>query len=138
MTQLRVVALFLGSSLIIGELWRSWGAGRSVLLVIDDVLMGGALVIAAVLIGQNTVRRRAFFSGSWGLCAGMLYGSFFVKIVAPNETVGGNWNPTVLTALIGVAFAVSVFGLIASIIANKAATKIHPNLRNPGEKSASK
>lgn len=128
MRYLRVTALFLGSSLIIGELWRSWGAGRPTLLVIDDVLMGGSLVVAAMLVWRNTVRRRTFFSGAWGLCAGMLYGSFFVKIVAPAETVAGNWNPTVLTALIGVAFTVSVFGLVASIIGDKDEPKSHPSL----------
>ena len=112
----RIIAVLLGTSLIVGELWRSWGVGRPILFVIDDIIMGGALIVSAVMLSSDTLSSRAFYASSWGLCAGMLYGSFFSKVVNPEKTVGGNWDASILTVLIGVAFAVSIAGLISSIL----------------------
>jgi hypothetical protein len=115
MRWLRVVAAVLALSLMIGELWRSWGAGRHPLFILDDQVMGGFLLAAAWAMGVDTRRNRAAFAGAWGTCAGMLYGSFFGKLVEPASTNPGNWNLGVLTALIGVAFATALVGLWFSI-----------------------
>lgn len=115
MKLLRLVAVLLALSLMIGELWRSWGVGRAAVFVLDDQLMGGFLIAAAVAIRRDTHRNRAAFAAAWGVVAGMLYGSFFGKLVEPAEAEAGNWNLGVLTALLGVAFAVSLAGLWFSI-----------------------
>lgn len=120
MLALRVVAVLLALSLMIGELLRSWGAGRPVMLVLDDQLMGGFLIAAAWAVGRETIRTRAAFAAAWGVVAGMLYGSFFGKLFEPAKAQAGNWNLGVLTALLGVAFAVSLVGLWASITVPRA------------------
>jgi hypothetical protein len=114
-TGLRIVAVLLALSLMIGELWRSFGAGRPLVFVIDDPLMGALLLAGAWAVREDTLRRRALFAGAWGVNVGMLYGSFFGKLVAPEQTDAGNWDLGVLTLLVGVAFAVACAGLAASI-----------------------
>ncbi|MEL7032847.1 MAG: hypothetical protein AAGL97_12175 [Pseudomonadota bacterium] len=116
MTVLRIWAVLLALSLMIGELWRSWGAGREFVFVIDDQIMGAMLIVSAYLLKEQTVRRRAFFSAAWAFNVGMLYGSFFNKIISPENTNAGNWNFGILTALIGVAFLSAIIGMIASIL----------------------
>ncbi len=116
MKLLRLAAILLGLSLMIGELWRSWGVGRPVMFVLDDQLMGGFLLAAAWAVRRETRRTRTAFSGAWGVVAGMLYGSFFGKVFDPAGSNPGNWDMGVLTALLGVAFAVALAGLWFSIV----------------------
>ena len=115
MTVLRIMAVLLALSLMIGESWRSWGVGRPAMLVLDDQLMGGFLIAAAWAAGRETVRTRAAFSAAWGVVAGMLYGSFFGKVFEPAKAQAGNWDMGVLTWLLGVAFLTSLVGLWLSI-----------------------
>ena len=117
MKTLRALAILLGLSLILGEAYRSWGAGRPVAFWMDDMLMGGLLIAAAVAVGKETWARRALFTGAWGVNAGMLYGSFFGKIFDPTGTNPGNFDLGLLTALLGVAFATSIIGFTGSLMA---------------------
>ncbi|MGE0046127.1 MAG: hypothetical protein AB7J28_13180 [Hyphomonadaceae bacterium] len=116
MKALRIVAVLLALSLMIGEAYRSWGAGRPVAFWMDDMLMGALLIAAAVLVAKETVARRAFFTGAWGVNAGMLYGSFFGKVFDPETTNAGNFDLGVLTILVGLAFATSIIGFAASLM----------------------
>lgn len=113
---LRILAFTLGTSLIIGELWRSWGAGRPFVFVIDDVIIGGFLIVGAWRFSKDTLKRRAMLAAGWGMNFGMLYVSFFSKVITPETTNAGNWNMGILTLLLGIAFATSIFGLIATLL----------------------
>ena len=115
MRYLRIIAILLGTSLILGEAYRSWGAGRPVMFWMDDILMGGMLIIAALLVRRDTFRNRAFFAAAWGVNAGMLYGSFFGKVFAPQNSNSGNFDLGFLTAIIGLAFVTALIGLVAAI-----------------------
>jgi hypothetical protein len=115
MQALRIIAILLALSLMIGECWRSWGVGRPVMFVLDDQLMGGFLIAAALAVRRETVRTRVAFSAAWGVVAGMLYGSFFGKVFEPAKAQAGNWDLGVLTTLLGVAFLVSLVGLWLSM-----------------------
>lgn len=119
--RLRIVAILLGGSLIIGEAYRSWGAGRTPTAWLDDMLMGTLLICAAIAVIRGGWQRRALFTGAWGVCAGMLYGSFFGKVFDPASSNPGNFSLGTLTALVGVAFAVSVLGFVASLFVGDAA-----------------
>ena len=114
------VQRFLGAglalSLMIGEAIRSWGVGRPIMFVLDDFFMGGLLLAGAILMARPTRTRWAVFVAGWAACAGMLYGSFFGKVFDPASSNSGNFDLGVLTALIGLAFVVSLVGLAASII----------------------
>ncbi len=115
MKYLRLVAILLALSLMIGEVWRSWGAGRPIMFVMDDMLMGGFLISAAIAVGNETIRNRLAFAGAWGVVAGMLYVSFFGKVFDPENAQPGNWDLGILTGLIGIAFIISLIGLWLSI-----------------------
>jgi len=113
---LRIIAVIQALSLIIGETYRSWGAGRHWLFVVDDYWISALLLAGAFLVKPESVKTRALFAAGWGANAGMLYGSFFGKLVEPASSNPGNFGIGVLTALIGLAFVTSVLGMIASIL----------------------
>jgi hypothetical protein len=116
MLALRLLGLVGALSLMIGELWRSWGAGRHILFVLDDQFAGLLMLAGVWAMRRDTLRNRALFAAGWGVAVGMLYGSFFGKLIDPAHVQAGNWNAGVLTALLGFAFAIAIAGLVASII----------------------
>jgi len=111
----RIVAISLGLFLMIGEVIRSWGQGRNLLFVMDDFLIGIPLVITGILMSKPTVARHCAFSASFAACAGMLYPSFFGKLLDSSAPVQSNIATGCLTALIGLAFLFSILGLAGSI-----------------------
>jgi hypothetical protein len=116
MLALRILATVGALSLMIGEIWRSWGAGRHILFILDDQFVGLLLLAGVWVMKQDTSRNRALFSAGWGVAVGMLYGSFFGKLIDPANVQAGNWDAGVLTALLGLAFVIAVAGLVASIV----------------------
>lgn len=113
---LRIIAIIQALSLIIGETYRSWGAGRHWLFVVDDYWISALLLLGAFLVKPTDVKTRALFAAGWGANAGMLYGSFFGKLIEPSSSNPGNFGIGLLTFLIGLAFATSVIGMFASIL----------------------
>lgn len=113
---LRIIAVIQALSLIIGETYRSWGAGRHWLFVVDDYWISALLLLGAWAMKTDSIRNRALFAAGWGAHAGMLYGSFFGKLIEPSSSNPGNFGIGLLTALIGLAFTTSVLGMIASIL----------------------
>ena len=65
-----------------GEIYRSIGDGRHIMFVLDDVFLGLAMFISALLFTKDTLPKRAFFAASWGAAAGGVYGSFFSKLLS--------------------------------------------------------
>jgi hypothetical protein len=112
---LRIWAILLGSALMIGETIRSWGQGRNPFFVLDDFLVGVPLVVTALLMARPTVPRCCAFSAAFAASAGMLYGSFFDKLLDLSKPASSNIEIRLLTVLIGLAFAASLVGLMRSI-----------------------
>jgi hypothetical protein len=114
---LRIIAIILALSLMIGESIRSYGQDRHLIFVIDDFLLGAFLIAGAIAFASDTLSRRATFAAAWATTAGMLYGSFFGKVFPP--AVGANFQTNIdagmLTMLIGIAFATSIIGMFATI-----------------------
>ena len=129
----RIWAALLGSSLMIGETIRSWGQGRNLLFVLDDFCVGIPLVVTAVLMANPTPARWCAFSASYAATAGMLYGSFFGKLVDLSEPASSNIEIHLLTGLIGTAFVSSLIGLIASVYMSGRAQS---GLQGPGKHAA--
>ena len=117
---LRALGAGLALSLMIGELIRSWGAGRPIMFVLDDFFMGGLLLTGAFLMAKPTRLRWGIFVAGWASCAGMMYGSFFGKVFDPASANSGNLDLGFLTAIIGVGFAVSLVGLALTLVWNPA------------------
>lgn len=115
----RIWAALLGASLMIGESVRSWGQGRHPVFVLDDFCVGVPLVLTAWLLGRPTPTRQRAFVAAFAASAGMLYGSFFGKVVDLLDggpgTFASNIGGEFLTVLIGLAFAASLAGLVAAI-----------------------
>ncbi len=100
---------------MIGEAIRSWGVGRPIMFVLDDFFMGGLLFVGALLIAKPNRLRWGVFIAGWASCAGMLYGSFFGKVFDPASANSGNLDLGLLTWLIGLAFVVSLVGLLFTL-----------------------
>lgn len=113
---LRIIAVIQALSLIFGETFRSWGAGRHWLFVVDDYWISALLLLGAWAMKTDNIRNRALLAAGWGANAGMLYGSFFGKLIEPSSSNSGNFDIGLLTFLVGLAFATSVLGMIASIL----------------------
>ncbi|MDO8288586.1 MAG: hypothetical protein Q7T44_05145 [Parvibaculum sp.] len=113
----RVMAILLGSSLMIGELIRSWGMGRPLVFVIDDFFIGIPLVLTGFLMAKDTKIRRAAFAASWGMTVGGLYSSFWGKVFEPDPVAAATNIPfNTLVFIIGLAYFISIGGLIASLV----------------------
>jgi hypothetical protein len=116
MKLLRGLGVAHGSLLVAGETLRSWGQGRPLAFVLDDYWIGLGVLAAALCFRPDDLVRRAAFAAAWAANAGMLYGSFFGKLFAEDgASFHSNIDDGVLTALIGLAFATSLFGMIATI-----------------------
>jgi hypothetical protein len=101
--------------LMIGETIRSWGQDRNLLFVVDDFLIGIPLVVTAILMRHPSPARWCAFAASFAATAGMLYGSFFGKLVDLSRDASSNIGIGLLTGLIGLAFVSACIGLVASI-----------------------
>ena len=100
---------------MVGESIRSWGQNRHFLAIIDDFFVGTALVLAAVLLYRQTVLRYCAMCSAFAATAGLLYGSFTSKLLAPRNNFSSNIDNSILTWLIGLALFVSVVGLGLSL-----------------------
>lgn len=112
---LRLFGVIFAVLLIAGELWRSWRIERPLPLILDDICMGGFLLVSSCSAHLLGNRARALLSAAWAMLAGMLYMSFFGKIYAPDSVESGNWSIAALTILVGVAWLTSLVGLISSL-----------------------
>lgn len=113
---LRIISVIGALMLMLGELYRSWGTGRPLPFVMDDMLAGMLMLWAVHLTRRPSVAGRRFLAAAWGVAAGMLYGSFFGKLVDPAGSTPGNFSIGILTAIVGFAFFVSLAGMVASIM----------------------
>ena len=116
MKTLRLLAIIAALAVMLGEGYRSWGAGRPLYAWLDDMLAGAMMIAAAIMVRRPTRATRAFFAAAWGVAVGMLYGSFFSKLADPADADPGNLPVGLLTALLGIAFVGAILGLIASIL----------------------
>ncbi len=112
------IRISIGLALLImgGEIYRSWGDGRNIIWVLDDVLAGLYMMVAALMFRRDTPALRALFASSWGVAVGMLYMSFFSSLLAPEALNAGNLNKDFLITAKGICFALSFVGLAAAIL----------------------
>jgi Na+-transporting NADH:ubiquinone oxidoreductase subunit NqrB len=113
---LRLIAVIGALALMLGEAYFTWGTGRPIYAWMDDMLVGGLMLIAAVRMARPTLINRTFFSACWGIAVGMLYGSFLGKLFDPASSNPGNFGIGFLTVLVGLAFVIAIAGLLASIV----------------------
>ena len=101
---------------IVGEIYRSWGDGRNIVWVLDDVLAGLYLIFAALMFTKDTPARRALFASAWGVGLGMIYMSFFASLLSGDEFNSGNLNWQFLLFVKAVIFIGCILGVAAAIL----------------------
>jgi len=115
MKAFRYITIFLALINVIGELFRSWGDGRNIVWVLDDVLASGFLITAALLFTRDTKARRAGFAAAWGVSLGMIYMSFFSSLLGGASFNAGNLDWQFLLAVKAFIFLLCIFGVYAAI-----------------------
>lgn len=100
---------------IAGEIFRSWGDGRNIVWILDDVLAGLFLIVTALMFNKDTHSRRAAFAAAWGVSLGMIYMSFFSSLLSASEFNSGNLDWRFLLGVKAFIFLLCIFGVIASI-----------------------
>jgi hypothetical protein len=112
---LRIYTVLVALVLMIGEGYRSWGAGRPVITWLDDMVLGSLMIAAAWAVGRETPPRRAFLTGVWGIAIGAVFLSLLSKIVAPSSTITGNLQLSELVAALAIILVGAVLGFVASL-----------------------
>ncbi len=108
----RIAAVVFATIVLGGEIYRSWGE-RAVALWLDDFLVAVALVLAALLLNRATPRRAALMTGAWGFAVGVIFISFFDKILLP-AMLGPGAEFHRLNLFVTLELAVAIAGLFAS------------------------
>lgn len=74
----RMLALFFGPLLVVGETVRRWhqfDQPEKWPAIVDDYMIGGALILSAIWLTRDPSRGRAAFAAAWGLSIGLGFGS---------------------------------------------------------------
>ncbi|MGD9979839.1 MAG: hypothetical protein AB7H66_15485 [Hyphomonadaceae bacterium] len=116
MKALQIYTVLVALVLMVGEGYRSWGAGRPVITWLDDMILGALMIAAAVAMGRETPARRAFLTGVWGIAIGAVFVSFMSKIVDPASTIAGNLQLSVLIWALAIIFVGTIAGFAASLV----------------------
>jgi hypothetical protein len=104
--------------LALAEIRRNWGDwGYAPFWIVDYIAV--ALLLYG---GVRTLRSGAraglpALAGGWGFACAMFYASFFSHLQRFGEPDRGPDDPTVLTAVIGVLFAVTIAGFALALAA---------------------
>ena len=84
--------------------------------MLDDYWIGRGVIAAALWFREGDLMRRAAFAAAWAANAGWLYGSFFGELSAePDASFHSSSPGDLLTGLIGLAFATSILGMVATM-----------------------
>jgi hypothetical protein len=106
----------LAAALVVVETYRSWGAGRPILTVLDDYVGAALLAWAAWLTARPDERARRIVVAIWGIICGVSLANFSIKILMPDRMTPGNLSPLLLQALVGAAFVLSLIALLATVL----------------------
>ena len=109
------ITIFLATINIFGEIYRSWGDGRNIVWILDDVLAGLLLIVAAIMFTKDTLTRRALFAAAWGVSLGMIYMSFFSSLLSGSEFNSGNLDWQFLLVVKAFIFLLCIFGVFAAV-----------------------
>ena len=126
---LRVLAIVVATVASLGEVLRSWGAGRPVYAVVDDFIVAALLVAGA----WRATRKEGpvLLVAGFAFASGIFYGSFFghVQALARGEADPGNIPQACLTCAIGALFGAMIVGFGLSLREALRATR--PILEGP-------
>ena len=109
------ITIILATINIFGEIYRSWGDGRNIVWILDDVLAGLLLIFAAIMFTKDTLSRRALFAAAWGVSLGMIYMSFFSSLLNGSEFNSGNLDWQFLLVVKAFIFLLCIFGVFAAV-----------------------
>jgi hypothetical protein len=113
---LKAATYVLAACLVAAESYRSWGVDRPILTVLDDWVGAALLAWAAHLTTRPEESSRRIVVAIWGVICGVSLCNFSIKLLMPDRMTPGNLPPTILQALVGLAFLLSFAALILTVV----------------------
>ncbi len=106
--------------------WHQWADPSQWPFILDDFLVGGLLVVAAMLVKRNAKLGRVLLVGGWGVAAGMMYESFFGQLLARHDADPSGLPTLPMVAVKGLLFALCIAGLVDALraVPNGAAPRV--------------
>jgi hypothetical protein len=113
---LRWLAIGIALVLLLAEVWRVSQLEREWLLILEDVVSAGLLLIAAIWMTRDGIRQRALFAAAWMLNATLLYVSFHTQWFRNVDIVSNGFGALGLVdiAVAGLMMA-CLFGLALTV-----------------------
>ena len=102
--------------LAIAEVIRNWGAWGFWPLWVVDYIAVGLLLTAWQAWRRGRDNAPVLLAGAWGFTCAMFYMSFFLHLSQINTPDRGPIAHPTLTSIIGLLFAVTVVGLVGSLV----------------------
>ena len=114
-------ALFGGILIIILETIRRWHQLTDIHFFpswFDDYLAGGFLIFAAIKTMKSLNAGLRFLNASWGFATGLMYCSFFIQLVAPDQPDPSSLPTTTVIFIKGIFLLGCLANLILSLLRN--------------------
>jgi multisubunit Na+/H+ antiporter MnhB subunit len=110
------LAIVFGLIIISTETYRRYGDFGHWSRWMDDYLIGLFLIIPAILVLKGHKFSISLLIAGWAFSSGLLYGSFFSKVIDVENIKQSNIPTATLIDLIGIALFVSVASLLWLLI----------------------
>jgi hypothetical protein len=109
---------YVGAVLPVIETWRrwhEWGQLAKLPSILDDFVVGIALLAAALVARRDPPVGRVYLAAAWGIACGMIYYSFFGQLVRLGEPDPSGVSSVAVVAVKGVLFALGIAGLVGAL-----------------------
>lgn len=115
LVRVRQLAFGIGLLLPLAETARRSGNLADWWLWIDDYLIGGSLIVGALLSRNGSARGLRALAAAWGLTCGMGYYSFVGHLLRINERDVSGLAGATVTTVIGVGLALASWSLVSTV-----------------------
>ena len=82
---------------------------------LDDFVVGGLLLVAAIAVTRGVRYGRAMLIAAWGVLCGGMWGSFFGQISAPTQADISGLSHGIVITIKGAVYLVAIAAMVLSI-----------------------
>lgn len=110
-----IVAYLMGIALPVLETARRRMNFDEIQFYVDDYIVGGLLLWAAIAVTRGRRYGNALLIAAWGILCGGLWGSFFGQLLRSEPRDISGYSHTFVASVKGVLYAIALLGLFLSI-----------------------
>jgi len=114
--RLEVIAAYLmGVALPVLETARRGMNFNEIPFYVDDYIVGGLLLWAAIAVTRGRRYGNALLIAAWGILSGVMWPSFFGQLLRSEPKDISGYSHTLVASVKGVIYAITLLGLFLSI-----------------------